>query len=75
MLHDNVGYTPYEGKTIKGWPETVLSRGRIAVQNGQLQVAAGSGQFVARSTPEPVLKKRLEGNTESFTKKYFTQRS
>jgi dihydropyrimidinase len=75
MLHDNVGYTPYEGKTIKGWPETVLSRGRIAVQNGQLQVVAGSGQFVARSTPEPVLQKRLEANTESFTKKYFTQRS
>ena len=24
-LHDNVGYTPYEGRRIKGWPTTVLS--------------------------------------------------
>lgn len=72
MLHDNVGYTPYEGKIIKGWPETVLSRGRIAVQNGELQVAAGSGQFLARSTPEPVLRKRLNGDSASVIKKYFT---
>jgi len=72
MLHDNVGYTPYEGKTIKGWPETVLSRGRIAVENGQLQVEPGSGQFVARCTPEPVLRKRLNGDNGSVMKKYFT---
>ncbi|HEU0155400.1 MAG TPA: dihydropyrimidinase, partial [Stellaceae bacterium] len=29
MLHDNVGYTPYERRHLHGWPETVLSRGRI----------------------------------------------
>ena len=26
-LHDNVGYSPYEGRQIKGWPITVVSRG------------------------------------------------
>jgi len=26
MLHDNVGYTPYEGRQIVGWPTTVISR-------------------------------------------------
>lgn len=72
MLHDNVGYTPYEGKTIRGWPETVISRGRVAVQNSKLELARGSGQFVARSTPEPVLRKRLNGNPQSVMKKYFT---
>src|SRR5688572_23466092 len=24
MMKDNVGYTPYEGMTVKGWPTTVL---------------------------------------------------
>ncbi len=47
-LHDNVGYTPYEGREVKGWPVTVLSRGRVVVQGGELLVAGGSGEFVAR---------------------------
>ncbi len=35
-LHDNVGYTPYEGRQIKGWPITVVSRGRVVVEDGKL---------------------------------------
>jgi dihydropyrimidinase len=46
MLHDNVGYTPYEGRRIVGWPVTVISRGRIVVENGALQAARGSGAFL-----------------------------
>lgn len=53
MLHDNVGYTPYEGRKITGWPETVLSRGRIVVQEGELKVERGSGKFIVRQCPEP----------------------
>jgi dihydropyrimidinase len=52
MMKDNVGYTPYEGRTVRGWPVTVVSRGRVAVENGELKVARGSGQFVARGVPE-----------------------
>lgn len=47
LLHDQVGYTPYEGKQLTGWPETVLSRGRIVVQDGTLNAERGSGQFLA----------------------------
>jgi dihydropyrimidinase len=47
-LHDNVGYTPYEGKKVKGWPLIVLSRGRVVVEGGALQVEKGTGGFVAR---------------------------
>jgi len=47
-LHDNVGYTPYEGRKVKGWPLTVLSRGRVVVEGGELRVERGSGEFVAR---------------------------
>jgi len=45
ILHDNVGYTPYEGRKLKGWPVTVLSRGRIVVDDGKLLAARGSGAF------------------------------
>ena len=48
MLHDASGYTPYEGMKVKGWPVMVLSRGRVAVENGELKIERGSGRFVAR---------------------------
>lgn len=50
-LHDNVGYTPYEGKKIRGWPVRVLSRGRVVVDDGDLQVEKGSGEFIPREKP------------------------
>ena len=54
MMKDNVGYTPYEGMTLTGWPTTVISRGRIAVEDGELKVARGSGEFIPRGVPGPV---------------------
>ena len=51
-LHDNVGYTPYAGRTLTGWPETVLSRGRVVVEQGALQVERGSGVFLPCATSE-----------------------
>jgi dihydropyrimidinase len=47
-LHDNVGYTPYEGRKMKGWPITVISRGRVVVQDGQLHAERGSGRYLSR---------------------------
>jgi dihydropyrimidinase len=46
ILHDNVGYTPYEGRRLRGWPVTVLSRGRIVVADGTLAAPRGSGAFL-----------------------------
>jgi dihydropyrimidinase len=46
MLHDRVGYTPYEGRELTGWPVTVLARGRVIVQDGRLHAEPGTGQFV-----------------------------
>ncbi|HET7362267.1 MAG TPA: dihydropyrimidinase, partial [Burkholderiales bacterium] len=54
LLHDAVGYTPYEGRVYTGWPQLVLSRGRIVVEEGKLNAARGSGQFIARGVPGPV---------------------
>ena len=47
-MHDRVGYTPYEGRTVTGWPVTVLSRGRVVVDDGTLRAAPGSGRFLPR---------------------------
>jgi dihydropyrimidinase len=54
MMHDAVGYTPYEGHVYKGWPEIVTSRGRILIEGGKLKAARGSGQYLARGLPGPV---------------------
>ena len=51
-IHDNVGYTPYEGRTIRGWPTTVINRGRIVVEDGALHVERGSGAFLPCEKPE-----------------------
>lgn len=53
LLHDRVGYTPYEGMNLRGWPETVVSAGRIIVENETLFAEAGSGRFIPRTPPEP----------------------
>ena len=51
-MHDRAGYTPYEGRVLKGSPETVLSRGRVAVQDGSMHAAPGSGRFLPRVAGE-----------------------
>ena len=53
-IHDNVGYTPYEGRSITGWPITVINRGRVVVADGKLNAERGSGQFIARGMPGPL---------------------
>ena len=52
MMHGLTGYTPFAGRTLTGWPVTVLSRGRVLVEDGKGDMAAGSGKFLARSGGE-----------------------
>jgi dihydropyrimidinase len=49
IMHDLAGYTPYEGHKVTGWPVTVLSRGRIVVDDGLLRANPGSGCFLPRA--------------------------
>jgi dihydropyrimidinase len=72
-LHDAVGYTPYEGRKVTGWPETVLSRGRIVVANERLQVERGSGRFIARGTPSPLRLERAISPEARFLSSLFNQ--
>jgi dihydropyrimidinase len=48
--HMNVDYSAYEGKTIRGTVEVVLSRGRVVVDNNEFKGKAGDGQFLKRGT-------------------------
>jgi len=46
--HMNVDYSSYEGWKMKGKVETVLSRGRVIIENGEHKGKAGDGQFLKR---------------------------
>lgn len=46
--HDAMDYSAFEGMSLTGWPTTVLCRGKRIVDNGELLVEPGYGNFVAR---------------------------
>jgi dihydropyrimidinase len=46
--HMNVDYSAYEGMTITGKVDTVLSRGRVVVEGNAFHGSAGHGQFLSR---------------------------
>jgi dihydropyrimidinase len=48
--HMNVDYSCYEGMKVKGVTKTVLSRGKLVIEDGQFRGRAGDGQFLRRST-------------------------
>lgn len=47
-LHDNTGYNPFRGRTIRGWPRTVLRRGSVIVDEGVMTGKAGEGRLLLR---------------------------
>ncbi|MFY0648392.1 dihydropyrimidinase [Sulfitobacter geojensis] len=51
-LHDNVGYNPFEGTTIRGMPVSVLSRGRRIVTERSVQGLASDGAWQRMAQPD-----------------------
>jgi dihydropyrimidinase len=49
-----IEYNVFEGFECKGIPKTVLSRGRIAWDQGDMRAKPGDGDFVARPPNAPV---------------------
>lgn len=47
-LHDNVGYNPWAGRRLRGWPVTVLRRGKVVVEDGTLRSGPGEGRWLPR---------------------------
>lgn len=48
--HMNVDYSAYEGRTVTGQVETVLSRGELVIDQRKFTGRAGHGAFTPRST-------------------------
>jgi dihydropyrimidinase len=47
--HSKTDYNLYEGTEVTGMPETVLLRGNVLVEGGELVAEPGIGQFVKRA--------------------------
>jgi dihydropyrimidinase len=45
-LHMQTDYTPYEGRTVTGWPTTVVARGVIVLDDGKLLDPGPVGKFL-----------------------------
>ncbi|PKU26264.1 dihydropyrimidinase [Telmatospirillum siberiense] len=56
-LHHAVDYTPYEGITVHGWPMTVISRGEVVCDGGELLAQPGQGRFLRCGLPRPAMPK------------------
>ncbi len=48
--HMNVDYSAYEGTRVKGVTKTVLSRGKVVIDDGKFVGKSGDGQFLKRNT-------------------------
>ncbi len=49
-LHSSVDYTLYEGKKVRGLPETVALRGAVIVENHEFVGQSGSGRYIVRKS-------------------------
>jgi len=47
--HSKCDYNLFEGTEVTGVPETVLVRGQVIVDNGELVAQPGAGQFIKRA--------------------------
>ena len=47
-LHDNVGYNPWAGQRLRGWPEHVLLRGETLMAGGAFEGKPGGGRWLDR---------------------------
>lgn len=48
LVADATGFTPYAGREVVGWPDTVLRRGAVIAAAGQVSGTPGSGSWLKR---------------------------
>jgi dihydropyrimidinase len=53
--HMDVDYSCYEGRSVTGGSDVVMSRGRVVVENGEWMGEKGWGQFLRRKTAREYL--------------------
>ena len=52
-LHMAVDHSPYEDRTVTGWPAVVLSRGEVVARDGRFVGEPARGRFVERTPATP----------------------
>jgi dihydropyrimidinase len=70
QLHDKAGYSPYEGRRVRGWPVTVISRGRVVVHENRLQAEPGSGKFIPRTSLEAAIPSERPSHTALLARRF-----
>jgi len=63
--HMNVDYNAYEGMPVKGFTETVFSRGRMIIDKGQYLGRKGDGNFIKRGAYGGMYKPSKSGDIPS----------
>ena len=58
-LSDNVGYNPWQGRTVTGWPKQVILRGKSLMKDNQFLGSAGYANWIDR----PDLATKPSGNS------------
>lgn len=53
-----IDYNVFEGQTVKGLPRFTLTRGKVAVHDGEVRTEEGHGRFVGRE-PRPAVNRAL----------------
>ena len=46
LMQHAIDYTPYEGLEVTGWPVATLLRGQVAMRDGVVRAAPGSGRYL-----------------------------
>jgi dihydropyrimidinase len=54
LMQHHIDYTPYECRTVTGWPVATVKGGRVAMRDGKVQAEPGSGAFLARGPYEMI---------------------
>lgn len=49
FLHENVDWTPYQGRSVQGWPAVTISRGQVIADHGKFLAEPGRGKFIRRT--------------------------
>ncbi len=53
-----LGYSPYEGMELSGWPVATVRRGAVCAEAGTVTAAEGDGRFLERTLPDTTLPAR-----------------
>lgn len=65
IMQHAIDYTPYEGKTVTGWPVATYLRGQIVMRDGEVFASEGTGQYLSRD-PYPLATPRGEVPNDFF---------